>query len=72
MQTPEYARALAGAAYPERSLAANADHILRRVDRARLLKLSPRATCVVIIDEALLLRAPADAAVHPAVILGAP
>ncbi len=64
VQTPEYARALAGAAYPERSLAANADHILRRVDRARLLKVSPRATCVVIIDEALLLRAPADAAMH--------
>ncbi len=72
VQTPEYARALAGAAYPETSLTDNADHILRRVDRSRLLKLSPRATCVVIIDEALLLRAPADAAVHPAVILGAP
>ncbi|MFD6872395.1 Scr1 family TA system antitoxin-like transcriptional regulator, partial [Streptomyces koyangensis] len=64
VQTLEYARALAGAAYPERPLAANAEHTLRRVNRARLLKLSPRATCVVIIDESLLLRAPADAAVH--------
>ncbi|MFD6243115.1 MULTISPECIES: Scr1 family TA system antitoxin-like transcriptional regulator [Streptomyces] len=64
VQTPEYARALASTAYPERSLTDNADQILLRVDRARLHKLSPRATCVVIIDEALLLRAPADAAVH--------
>ncbi|MGW9643041.1 Scr1 family TA system antitoxin-like transcriptional regulator [Streptomyces albidoflavus] len=64
VQTLEYARALAGAAYPERSLTYNADHILLRVDRARLLRLNVRATCVVIIDEALLLRAPADPAVH--------